>query len=321
MIHAVAIILALIAGPAGSEPAAAQSYPNRPLTLIHGFAPGGNADTMARILADALDDTLGQRVMVDARPGAGGTLASELVTRAAADGHTLLMLTAGHATTAHLLTGLKYDPVDDFAMVTSIAFYPYVVAVSAEHPFRSLTDMIRTAKEQPEAVTYTSVGIGTVPHLTGELIASQAGVKMTHIPYRGGIAPMTDVLAGRVDVLIDTQTVSMPHIASGAARGLGVTSKTRWPGTPGVPTVAETLPGFHVETWIGLATVKGTPAAIVERLHREAIRALGSPEVAAKLRGLGADVRPSSPGAMRQLVRSEVDRWGVVIRGAGILPQ
>lgn len=313
---ALASILGVLTALSGSG--AAQNYPARPVTLLHGFAPGGNADTMARILADALDDNLGQRVVVDARPGAGGTLASELMTRAAPDGHTLLMLTAGHATTAHLLGGLKYDPVDDFAMLTSIAFYPYVIAVRADHPFRTMADMIRGARERPDEVTYTSVGVGTVPHLTGEMIASRAGVRMTHIPYRGGTAPINDVLAGRVDVLIDTQTVSMPHITAGAARGLGVTSKEPWPGTPGILPVADTLPGFAVETWIGLATVKGTPGPIMERLHRDALRVLSQPDVVAKLRALGADVRPSSPDSMRELVRGEIDRWGAVIRDAGI---
>lgn len=319
MIRALALALALVL--AGSRSGTSQDFPARPLTLLHGFAAGGNADTIARILADAMDDSLGQRVVVDARPGAGGTLASELMTRAAPDGHTLLMLTAGHVTTAHLLSGLKYDPVQDFAMLTSIAFYPYVIAVRREHPFRTMADLIRTARQRPDAVTYTSVGIGTVPHLTGELIGTQAGIRMTHIPYRGGTTPISDVLAGRVDVLIDTQTVSMPQIAVGAARGIGVTSKEPWPGAPGIPPVADTLPGFAVETWIGLATVKGTPAPILQRLHREALRALNEPGVVAKLRALGADVRPSSPEAMRMLVRSEVDRWGAVIRGAGLTPQ
>lgn len=313
-IAAAGLVSLAIAAPAG-----AQDFPNKPITLLHGFGAGGNADTMARILGDAMSRTLGQRVVVDPKPGASGVIASELLTRSAPDGYTLLMLTAAHATTANL-SKIKYDPVNDFAMLTTIGFFPYVIAVRKESPFNNLADMIAAAKQKPGEITFTSVGVGSVPHLTGELLASQAGIKLTHIPYRGGTAPATDALGGRVDLLIDTQTVSMPHINAGTARGLGVTSPKPWPGTPGVPTVASTLPGFEVETWIGLVTVKGTPPAIAERLHKEAVAALKSPEVVEKLRGLGADVRPGTPEAMRTLVASEIKRWGQAIEKAGLKP-
>lgn len=295
----------------------AQDYPNKPISLIHGFGAGGNADTMARILGDAIGQRLGQRVIVEAKPGASGVIASEMLTRAAPDGYTLLMLTAAHATTANL-SKIKYDPVDDFAMLTTIAFYPYVIAVRNDHPFKNLSDLIAAAKAKPGEITYTSVGVGSVPHLTGELLSTRASIKMTHVPYRGGTGPITDVLGGRVDVLIDTQTVSMPHITSGTARGIAVTSKAPWPGVPDVPTVAATLPGFEVETWIGLVTVKGTPAQIQERLYKEAAAALNSPEVISKLQALGADVRSSTPNAMRTLVKDEIALWGKAVERAGL---
>jgi tripartite-type tricarboxylate transporter receptor subunit TctC len=313
----VAVVLVGLLG-AALPPVHAQDFPSKPITLMHGFGAGGNADTMARILGDAMSKGLGQRVLVEPKPGASGTIASELLTRAAPDGHTLLMLTAAHATTANLFKNLKYDPNKDFAAVTSIGFFPYVIAVRKDHPFNSVADLIAAAKERPGAITFTSVGSGSVPHLTGELLAAQAGIKLAHVPYRGGTAPMTDVLGGRVDVLIDTQTVSMPQITSGTARGIGVTSRAPWPGTPGVPTVASTLPGFEVESWIGLVTVRDTPPQILARLNREAVQALTSEEVAAKLRGLGADVRPSAPEAMQALIGREIERWGQVIRQAGI---
>ena len=198
---------------------------------------------MARILGEAMSKGLGQRVIVEAKPGAAGVLASETLTRAAPDGYTLLMLTAAHATTANL-SRIKYDPVDDFAMLTTIGFYPYAIAVRADHPSRASRIMIAARRQSPAQITYTSVGVGSVPHLTGELLA-RAGVKLTHVPYRGGIGPITDVLGGRVDLLLDTQTVSAPHITSGTARGLAVTSEAPWPGVPGVPTVAATLPRFE----------------------------------------------------------------------------
>lgn len=310
------VAAAMIAGVARAE-AQSQDYPNKPISLIHGFGAGGNADTMARILGEAMSKGLGQRVIVEAKPGAAGVLASEMLTRSPPDGYTLLMLTAAHATTANL-SKIKYDPIEDFAMLTTIGFYPYVLAVRADHPFKSVADLIAAAKAKPGEITYTSVGVGSVPHLTGELIAARAGIKLTHVPYRGGTGPITDVLGGRVDVLIDTQTVSVPHITSGTARGLAVTSKAPWPGVPGVPTVAATIPGFEVETWIGLVTVKGTPAPILERLHKEAVAALKSPEVVEKLKGLGADVRPGTPEAMKTLVRNEIALWGKTIEQAGL---
>lgn len=297
--------------------ARAQDFPNKPISLIHGFGAGGNADTMARILGDAIGQSIGQRVIVEAKPGASGVIASDILTRSAPDGYTLIMLTAAHATTANLAK-IKYDPVDDFAMITTVGFFPYVIAVRNEHPFKNLSDLVAASKAKPGEITYTSVGVGSVPHLTGALLSTMAGIKMTHVPYRGGTGPITDVLGGRVDVLIDTQTVSMPHITAGTARGLAVTSKKPWPGTPGLPTVAATLPDFEVESWIGLATVKGTPAPILDRLHKEAVAALTSGEVIAKLRALGADVRPSTPVAMRTLVKSEVTLWGKTAEQAGL---
>ena len=313
---AAAVFAGVVSAQAQSQ-SQSQDFPNKPVSLIHGFGAGGNADTMARILGEAMSKGLGQRVVVEAKPGAAGVLASETLTRSAPDGYALLMLTAAHATTANL-SKIKYDPVEDFAMLTTIGFYPYVIGVRAEHPFKSLSDLIAAAKARPGEITYTSVGVGSVPHLTGELLAARAGVKLTHVPYRGGTGPITDVLGGRVDVLIDTQTVSMPHINAGAARGLAVTSKAPWPGVPGVPTVASTLPGFEVETWIGLVTVKGTPAPILERLHKEATAALKSPEVIEKLKGLGADVRPGTPEAMKTLVKDEIALWGRTIEQAGM---
>ena len=194
--------------------AQAQDYPNKPISLMHGFGAGGNADTMARILGDAIGQRLGQRVIVEAKPGASGVIASEMLTRAAPDGYTLLMLTAAHATTASL-SKVKYDPVDDFAMLTTVGFYPYVIAVRNEHSFKSVSDMIRAAKAKPGEITYTSVGVGSVPHLTGELLSTMAGIEMTHVPYRGGTGPITDVLGGRVDVHTDCQRAAH-HVRHGA---------------------------------------------------------------------------------------------------------
>ena len=228
------------------------------------------------------------------------------------------MLTAAHATTANLNKNLKYDPLESFAMLSSVAVFPYVIAVRNDHSFQTLDDLLRAARERPGVVSFTSVGVGSVPHLTGELLAARAGVSLNHIPYRGGTAPMADVLGGRVDVLIDTQTVSMPHIRAGNARGLAVTSAAPWAGTPGVPIATTTLPGFEVMSWIGVATTRGTPEPVLVRLNAEIVRVLTLQNVSARLRDLGAEVRPSSAEAMRTLVKTEIERWGGVIRAAKI---
>jgi len=298
--------------------AAGQSLSSKQITLLHGFGAGGNADTMARILGEAMSRNLGQTIVVEPKPGASGVIASQILSRAPADGHTLLMLTAAHATTATLNKNIKYDPVEDFSMLSTVGFFPYILAVNKANPVQSLTDLIQRSKQFPGSISFTSVGLGSVPHLTAELLANETGIKMIHVPYQGGAAPVLDVLGGRVDILVDTPTVTMPHIKEGTLRGIGVTSKKEWPAAPGIPSISGSVPGFEVETWIGLATVKGTPKEIVDRLQAAAVSSLNLPDVKAKLSELGADVRSSTPNEMTKLVREEIARWRAVIERAGI---
>src|SRR5882757_404054 len=305
----------------GLDARADEDYPSRPITLTHGFGAGGNADAIARIVADGLTRRLGKPVIVEARPGAGGNIASDRVAKAAPDGYTLIMLTGGHAVSAALYKTLPFDPVDDFQMISTVVFFPFVVAVKANHRFQTLADLIKEAKAKPDTLTYSSVGVGSTQHLVGELLSSMAGIKMIHVPYKGGGGPINDLLGGQIDILIDTLTISAPQLAGRNIRGLGVTSAKPWFSIPDVPPVAKTVAGYEVRSWLGIATSKNVPPAVVERLNREVRAVLETPELKAKLEAMGNEVRGGSPDDMRSMIVSEISRWRQVIGSAGIARQ
>ena len=316
-----AVAAALLCTFGGLDARADEDYPSRPVTLMHGFGAGGNADAIARIVADGLSRRLGKPVIVEARPGAGGNIASDRVAKAAPDGYTLIMLTGGHAVSAALYKSLPFDPVDDFQMISTVVFFPFVVAVKANHRFQTLADLIAEAKAKPDTLTYSSVGVGTTQHLVGELLSSMAGIKMIHVPYKGGGGPINDLLGGQIDILIDTLTITAPQLAAGTIRGLGVTSQKPWFSIPDVPPIAATVPGFEVRSWLGIAATKGVPAPIVERLNREVRAVLDTPEIRSKLEAMGNEVRGGSPDEMRGMIGSEISRWKQVIGDAGIPKQ
>ncbi len=293
-------------------------WPARPITLVHGFGAGGNADVVARLVAQQLQDALRQTVIVDIRSGAGGMLASGAVAKAPADGYTLVMLTGAHTVSAAMRRTLPYDPVKDFSFVSTVTTFPFVIAVKAEHPAKNLADLIAQAKAAPGKLNFSSVGVGSTQHLVGELLASTAGVQLTHIPYRGGGAPIQAVIGGDVDLLVDTPTVALPHVQSGRLRALGVTSPQPWPTLPGVPPVAAVLPNFEVRSWLGLAAPAGTPAPIVARLNAELKKVLAKPDVQASLAGLGSVGAHGTPEAMRDMIQNDIARWRAVIARAGI---
>ena len=299
-------------------PATAQTWPDRPIALVQGFGAGGNADTIARVIAAPLAEALGRPVVVEARTGAGGNIASEYVARARPDGHTLILLTGGHTVSAALFRQLRFDPVEDFAFVSTVAVFPFVVATRADGPIRSLPDLIEQARRAPGTLTFSSVGIGSTQHLTGELLAQVAGIRMTHVPYHDDTQPLVDLLSGRIDLMVDSVTVTGAGIRAGTVRALGVTSPRPWPLLEGAPTVAETLPGFEVLSWVGLAAPAGTPAPIVDRLNAELRRALAMPEITARLGTLGAVASPNSPAEMRAMVSGQIATWRRVVESAGI---
>ncbi len=287
----------------------AQGYPDRPVRIVVGFPPGGSSDTVARVVAQQLSPLLGQPVVVENKPGAGGVIGSDTVAKAAPDGHTLLLATAGHSTAAAMMQKLPFDAVQDFAWITTVTTYPFAIATSADSQIKSLSDLIEKAKASPGKVTYSSAGVGTSHHLLGEWLSSQAGIEMNHIPFKGGTSPLTEVLAGRVDVMIETMTLVLPHIKSGKLRGLAVTSPEPKDYLPDVPPAVKTVPGLVFQSWLGIAAPAGTPAAIVDSLNKHLRKVLAEPEVQKRLAALGGGAAPVSPGEMREQVQSEIERW------------
>ena len=291
----------------------AQGWPGKPIQLIHGFGAGGNADVIARLVAQKLQDQLGKPVVVDIKSGAGGMIATNAVAKAEPDGHTLVMLTGAHTVSAAMRKTLPYDPVNDFSFISTVTAFPFVIAVRADHPATNLAELVQMAKANPGKISYSSVGVGSTQHLVGELLAGSAGVQLLHVPYRGGGAPVQSVMAAEVDLLIDTPTVAMPHLQGGNLRALGVTSATPWDTLPGVIPVAQTLPQFEVRSWLGLAAPAGLPASIAQRLNAEVKTLLQRPDVIRTLTLAGSAASYSTPQSMQDMVQNDIARWRSVI--------
>ena len=304
-----------------SSASAQQDFPNHPIQLVHGFGAGGNADVVARFLGQKLQDSLKQPVVIEIKSGAGGSIATQYVAKAKPDGYNLVMLTGAHTVLAALRKNLPYDSVKDFSFISTVTAFPFVIAVRAEHPAKTLAELLALAKATPSAITFTSVGVGSTQHMVGELLGASAGVQLLHVPYRGGGAPVQAVIAGDVDILADTLTVATLHIKSGRLRALAVTSAAAWPSLPAVPPVSTSLAGFEVRSWLGLAAPAGTPDAIVKRLNAEVLKALQDPDLQKSLANAGSAASPSTPDDMRVMVQAEITRWKAVIDKAGIAQQ
>jgi tripartite-type tricarboxylate transporter receptor subunit TctC len=265
------------------SPAGAETYPTRPITLTHGFAAGGNADVVSRIVGEALSRTLGQPIIVEPRPGAGGNTASARLSTSAPDGYTLITLTGGHAVSAAIYKSLAFDPIGSFQFVSTYGYQAFIIAVRKDSPIKTMPDLIAAAKVNPGKLTYSSVGVGSTQHLAGELLCSMAGIKMTHVPYRGGGAPMTDLLGGQIDINVDTITVIEPQVRAGKVTALGVTSVNCWWSLPDIESVAATVPGYDVQTWLGLAAPRETPKDTIRILNTAARTALAEKETIERL--------------------------------------
>jgi tripartite-type tricarboxylate transporter receptor subunit TctC len=315
------VTAALLSGLVGPTAGAQQAYPTRPVILTHGFAAGGNGDVVSRIVGDALGKQLGQPVVVEPRPGAGGNTASQRLAAAAPDGYTLITLTGGHAVSAAIYKALPFDPLDSFAFVSTYGYQAFMVAVRADSRIKTMADLIAAAKADPGRLTYSSVGVGSTQHLAGELLCAMAGIKMTHVPYRGGGGPMTDLLGGQIDLNVYTITVIEPQLRAGKVTVLGVTSGKEWWSLPGIPPIAATVPGYDVQTWLGLAAPNGTPPTIVEKLNAGVRAGLTEAETVERLRKIGLDVRTSTPDEMRSMVRGQIAKWKKVVADAGIPQQ
>ena len=312
-----------LAAGAGALPvllrmAKAQAYPSRPVHIIVGFAPGGGTDIMARLIGSWLSDRLGQQVLVENRPGAGTNIATEAVVRAPADGYTLLLACLPNAFNATLYNNLKFNFVRDIAPVASIARDTFLVVVNPAVPAQALPEFIAYARANPGRINMASAGIGSGNHVFGELFKSMIGVDLVHVPYRGAAPALVDLLGGKTQVMFAPASISVEHIRAGQLRALAVMTATRSPQLPDLPAVAEFVPGYEASYWTGLGAPRNTPAEIVDRLNREVNAGLAAPTIKARLEALDASAMPGSPADFGKLIADETERWGKVIRIAGI---
>jgi len=311
--------LALL-GVACATPALAQGFPTRGLRIIVPFPPGGSTDLLARRLADKLTASLGQTVLVENRPGAGGTTGADLVAKAPPDGHTLLMgVTGSNAIAASLFPNLPYDPVRSFAPLSRLVSAPLVLVVNPAHPARDVAGYIAAARATPGALTYATPGNGTSMHLTGVMFGLAAGVELQHVPYRGSAQAMTDLISGQVQSAFADILVALPMIRAAQLRALAVTSATRHPLLPEVPTMQEAgLAGFVAASWQGLFAPAGTPAPVLERLHAEVARAMALPEVRDSFAAQGFVVESTTPAEFGPFIAAEVAKWAAVVRAGNV---
>jgi tripartite-type tricarboxylate transporter receptor subunit TctC len=307
--------------PALSPMARAQAYPSRPVRIILGFPPGGPSDVLARIIGQWLSDHLGQPFIIESRPGASGNIAAEAVIRSPADGHTLLLVVPGNATSDALFDKLNFNFIRDTAPVAAISHGPLIMAVNQAIPAQTVPEFIAYAKARPGQVNFASPGNGAVIHLCGELFKMMTGVSMVHVPYRGNAPALTDLIAGQVQMMFADAPSSIEHIKAGKLRALAVTSKARSEILPDVPTVSEFLPGFEAGNWFGIAAPKDTAREIIDKLNQEINAALADPTVKARLAVLGAAPFAGSPADFGKFIAAEAEKWTKVIRTAGVKAQ
>lgn len=304
---------ALLIGATFAAAASAQTYPSRQVRMIVPAGPGGGVDTIARALGSALSPVLGQPVVMDNRPGAGTMLASELTAKAPPDGHTLLMVTNSHAINASLHKELRYDPIEDYAYVSMVSSVPYWIVVHPSVPVKSIRELTALAKRRPGDLYFASAGTGSGTHLAFELFQSMAQIRLTHVPYKSGSAALVDLVGGHVQLMASNTINSRPHVLAGRLRALGITTSTRSPLYPDVPTVAEAgVPGYQADAWYGVLAPAKTPADIVARLNREITTILRSDEMRKTFASQGADAVPTTSESFKATMKSEIDKWGKV---------
>ena len=310
---------AVLAVAAMGLPAMAQAagYPDRPVRMLVGFPPGGAADILGRVSSAQLSERMGQQVVVDNRGGAGGMIATETAARANPDGYTLIFISIPHVINPHLYKKVNYDAVKDFTPVVQFVAVPLMMASTLSLPSRSVKDLIAMAKGRPGHLNYASGGSGASSHLAMELFKSMAGVDINHIPYKGTGPLITDLIAGQVMLTIASAVPLSPQVKAGKLRGLAVTSPKRSPSFPDLPAIAETVPGYEVVNWFGIAAPVGTPQAIITRINTELNRALQSPQLKESLSVQGADGAGGTPEEFAKMVRADFVKWGVVVKQSG----
>ena len=314
--------ITLMLAAVGAVAQSAANYPVKPLRLIVGYTPGGNADTLARAVGQKLTQAWGQPVVVENRAGAGTNIGSELAARAPADGYTLFMPTAANAINATLYSKLGYDIVGDFAPITNLAKIPGILIVHPSVPARNVRELIALAKARPGELRHGSTGIGSPHHLSAEIFKSMAGVRMIHVPYKGASPLLTDVIAGHIEVVFMGMASALPHVKSSRLRALAVTSMKRVAAAPEVATIDEQgLPGFDTTSWFGVAVPAGTPRDIVTRLHAAIVRIIALPEVRNPLISEGAEFIGDTPEQFAEFLKADIERWGKAIKASGARPE
>ena len=314
-----AIALAALATAAFAQDAV--NYPSRPIRMIVPFAPGGGLDISTRMIAQKLTEKWGQNIVVDSRPGAATIVGTEIASKSEPDGYTVLMITTTFAINPGLYARLPYDPGKDFTPVTQLNSQPNVVVVTTSFAGKSIKDLIALAKARPGELTFATPGTGSAPHLSAEMFQRAAGVSMIHVPYKGIPPAVTDVIGGRVTMLFTTTISAAPHIKAGRLRAIAITSAKRQSGMPDVPTVGETLPGYHAEAFQGMVAPAGVPQAIFNKLSAEVARIVQLPDVTQRFQLDGAEAVGSSPQEFAAFLKAEMQKWRKVIRDAGIKPE
>jgi tripartite-type tricarboxylate transporter receptor subunit TctC len=304
--------------PALPSIAKAQAYPSRPVRIIVGFPPGGSVDISARLMGQWLSERLGQPFIIENRPGAGSNIGTEAVVRAPADGYTLLLLGQANAVNATLYDKLNYNFIRDIAPVAGVSQEPNVMIVTLSSPAQTVPEFIAYAKANPGKINFGSGGNGSPSHIPVELFKMMTGVNMTHVPYRGGAPALADLLGGQVQVMINPVSAAIPYIRSGTLRALAVTTATRSEALPDLPTVGDFVPGYEYSFWVGIGAPKNTPAEIIEKLNSEINAGLADPKIKARFANQGSTVLVGSPDDFGKLIADETEKWGKVIRAAGI---
>ena len=315
MMHAAALAAVVVA----AAPALAQSYPTKPIRIVAPSTPGDAPDVIARLVADKLSVALGQQVVVDNKPGAGGVVGSESVAKSAPDGYTLIMGNAGsHGINAAVYSKLPYDIQRDFAPVSQVAIAPNVMVINPSVPANSVAEFIAYAKSQPGKLSYASGGNGSSAHMSMELFKSMAGIDVQHIPYKGSSPALTDLIGGQVAVFIGNMPPTVPHIKAGKLRALAVTTKTRSALMPELPTIADTLPGYETVAWFGVLAPAGTPPDIVNKLSVEIGKIARSPEMREKLVAMGAEPVGGTPEEFKAVIDRDIAKWKPLAQKVGI---
>lgn len=297
---------------------AADVYPTRPLRMVVPYAPGGNTDVLARLIAQRLTQSLNQQVVVDNRPGGNTMIGTELVARSSADGYTIMLTTLTFTVTPSLYLKLSFDPVKDFTPITLAVTLPNVLVIHPGIPVNSLREFISYAKANPSKLSYASTGSGTSPHLSMELLKSMAQIELVHVPYKGGAPAMADLIGGQVGAQFIGLPVAVPHIASGRLRALAVTSKERAAAAPTIPAIGEVLAGYEMNPWFGILGPAGIPKAVIARLHSEIARILLAPDMKDRLNGLGAEPAATTPDQFARHIKAEIARYAQIVKAAAI---